>query len=96
MANTTQRPYHRIITLIERHGGEMTFRPMGAGGDWVIQLHGRTKTVPCRDRTVNALDRLYVPLRPAPQTWEDYADDAPLVDDAFWGLVNLVQGTEAT
>ena len=86
---TTPRPYAQIRGLIENLGGTMTFAPMGAGGDWVLSLHGRTATVPCRDQNVNALDRLYIAKVATPETWADYDASAPLVGDAFWRLVEI-------
>jgi hypothetical protein len=83
-----QRPYRAIRDLIESLGGTMTWRPMGSGGDWVLDLRGRTATVECRDRQVNDLDRLYVSKVHHPATWDDYDHDARLTSDAFWKLVH--------
>lgn len=91
MANQTVRPYDSLRSLVDSIGGTMVFVPVGHGGDWEIRLHGRSKTVPCRDRSVNDLDRLYVANVPNPQTWADYDDDASLADDAFWRLVDLMR-----
>jgi hypothetical protein len=89
------RPYARVRTLVREIGGEMNWRPRGRGGDWEIRLHGKTAIVPCRDRTVNALDALYIAKIRDPKTWDDFEEDAPLVGDAFWRLVDLVRANEA-
>jgi len=79
-----QRPYNAVRHLIESLGGTMTWRPMGAGGDWVLNLQGGTAVVECRDSRVNDLDRLYVSKVLHPETWDDYAQDVASVSDAFW------------
>lgn len=91
MSTPYTRPYDRVRELIERCGGTMEWKPMGQGGDWHLTLHERTTVVPCRDRTVNDLDRLYEPNQEVqdPVTWDDYEQDAPLKNDAFWRLVGL-------
>ena len=89
-----QRPYAHVRDLVEKHGGSMTFRPKGAGGDWVLQLEGKTLTVECRSNKANELDRLYKAKVDRPETWEDYAPDAPLVPRAFWGLIRLFDKAE--
>jgi hypothetical protein len=93
MTTTDQiRPaYTEIHALIAQHGGNMTWRPMGRGGDWVIDLHGKTAVVRCRDRNVNPLDHLYEAKVPTPKTWDDYELDAPLLEGAFWKLIDLVR-----
>lgn len=85
------RPYEAIRAMIEGIGGTMIFLPMGAGGDWELQLHGKRVVVPCRDQSVNSIDRFYEATRPDPKTWADYAPDAALVPDAFWKLMHLFQ-----
>lgn len=85
------RPYAKVRELIEKMDGTMTWRPMGAGGDWELVLHSKTAVVTCRDQNLNALDRLYVAKVPNPKTWADYDQDAPLVEAAFWELIELVR-----
>ena len=62
-----QRPYRAVRDLIESLGGTMTWQSMESGGDWVLDLQGRTATVECRDRRVNDLDGLYVCRFPTPR-----------------------------
>ena len=85
------RPYEEVRALVEQIGGTMTFRPMGRGGDWILDLHGKTAVVGCRDRRVNALDYCYVAKVSTPTTWADYEPDAPLRADAFWTVIDLVR-----
>ncbi len=40
------RPYEEIHQLLAQHGGTMTWRPMGRGGDWVLSLHDKTAVIP--------------------------------------------------
>lgn len=87
----TIRPYEKVRALIERIGGSMTWRPMGSGGDWVLDLYGKTAVVACRDQSVNPLDHFYVAKIATPRTWADYEPDAPLLEGAFWKLVDLVR-----
>lgn len=83
-------PYEKVQLLLESIGGQMTYRPGGGpGGVWVLHLWGRTTEVEVRDNRVNRLDHLYVAKIQNPKTWEDYALEAELVDDAPWKLVAL-------
>ena len=91
----TIRPYQKVRALMEQIGGTMTWRPMGAGGDWELVLFGKAVVVACRDQNVNALDRLYVAGVPNPKTWADYDQDALLVEGAFWELIDLVRSEGA-
>jgi hypothetical protein len=85
------RDYGRVRDLIESLGGRMEWLPGGGpGGVWELTLGEYTATIPARDRRVNSLDRLYVPAVENPQTWDDYAKDAPLVEDAPERLVALL------
>ena len=70
--------------MIAQLGGTMAWRPMGHGGDWEIELHGRSAVIKCRNREVNALDDFYKAKVPTPMTWDDYDVDAPLCEGAFW------------
>lgn len=90
-----KRPYGLVRDIVEAAGGKMSWQPMGAGGDWLLELHGRRALVPCRDRSVNALDRLYVPKAGIgnPSTWADYPEPAALKPDAFWRLVGLFESS---
>lgn len=93
MTDTT-RPYEKVRALIKQMDGTMTWYPTGRGGYWEIALHGKTGRVQCPDRSINALDRLYATNVADPQTWDDYDDDAALVEGvegAFWGLIKIVQ-----
>lgn len=85
------RPYEKVRSLVEGIGGTMVFQPLGAGGDWELQLHGKKAVVRCRDQSVNSLDRFYESTKADPKTWADYDPDAPLVPGAFWRLIDLVQ-----
>ena len=89
MTTAAARPYTEIQELVTHHGGKMTWRPMGQGGDWILQLHGKTAVIQCRDRKVNALDSFYVSKTTAPDTWEDFDHPAPMRDGSFWRLINL-------
>jgi len=87
------RAYKEVRELVERCGGSMEWRPMGRGGDWELELHGKSAVVSCRDRSVNALDNLYEPKQGVqdPKTWDDYEPEAPLKQGAFWKLIELIR-----
>jgi hypothetical protein len=87
--------YEKLQGFVKQIGGEITWHPMGRGGDWHLNLHGKTAIVGCRDRTVNRLDHCYVPKVLSPKTWDDYDKDAPLAPDAFWKLVDIVHPESA-
>lgn len=88
------RAYTRLRHFIAIIGGDMVWAPQGAGGEWVVSLRGRTRRFECHSEAVNPLDSLYVsdPANP-PRTWVDFPDGerTPLVDDAFWKLVDLLR-----
>lgn len=88
----TTGAYRLVRDLVESLGGTSEFRKGGGpGGVWVFNLRGRALMVDARDRSINALDRLYVHKAAVaePTSWEDYEQDAPLRDDAFWQLLRL-------
>lgn len=91
MTKHVVQPYERVNELIKSIGGTMSFVPggSGGGGKWILLLRGKEREVPVHDQKVNALDQLYVPKVEEPLTWSDYDSDAPLVEDAFWRLVDL-------
>lgn len=88
---STKRPYNEVIAMVKRLGGSMEWRPMGKGGNWEIELHGKKAVVLCRDNTVNSLDLLYEPKQGVqdPKTWADYEPHGPLKAGAFWKLTEL-------
>ena len=87
------RAYRKVQELVAGLGGNMEWRPMGKGGDWELELHGKKAVVTCRDQNVNSLDDLYEPKRGVqnPKTWADYEPDGPLKEGAFWKLIELLQ-----
>lgn len=86
------RVYDPVRSLLMQHDGSMNWKPGGGpGGAWVLELHGKTVVVPCRNNHVNALDRLYVASVPDPQTWDDYPKPGRLLPGAFWLLIDLFQ-----
>ena len=91
--HTEPRAYEKLRALVKKFGGSMDYHPTGRGGEWVVGLHGEKKVIPCPDDRVNELDGFYVPENPTPRTWDDYAADAPLIEEnaAFWRLVDLVK-----
>jgi len=56
----------------------------------VIELHGKTAVVRCRNQNVNALDHFYVARVSTPETWADYDSGASLREGAFWKLIDLL------
>lgn len=75
----------------------MTWHPTGHGGEWILALRGKTKVIQCPNLRVNALDELYEQDEntSAPQTSGEYAaHDAPLVEGAFWKLIELMLRSE--
>ncbi len=68
----------------------MEFHPggTGGGGDWVINLRGKTTRIRCTE--LNPLDTLYRPKEPSksPETWDDYSEN--LVADAASRLEDIV------
>src|SRR5262245_51594914 len=89
-----ERAYADVCDLVKRLGGSMVFEPGGGpGGVWTISLHGVTKRVKCRDRSVNDLDMLYIARAdvPVPRTWDDYEHPYQLQPDAFWKLIDLLR-----
>ena len=60
----------------------------------MIDLHGKTAVVLCRDTNVNALDDFYAANVLAPKTWDDCDVGAPLREGAFWKLIDLVVSSE--
>ena len=80
-----------LIESVDSEGGCMWWRSGGSGGGgvWVLELRGRTTTVPVHGHEKNALDSLYIPKVDEPKTWDDYDHPGTLKDDAFWELVAL-------
>jgi len=67
----------------------------GGGGNWAVSLWGKTAIFRVKSNDVNDLDRLYVCDADNPTTWEDYDENAPLVENAFAlfaGLIALKAG----
>lgn len=95
MTTPPTNTYTKVQELIQKHHGTMAFYPMGRGGEWRIELHGKTGVVPVPNMDVNALDRLYVPSGHAnPQTSTEYANhNAEFVDEkaAFWAIIGIIQ-----
>ncbi len=81
----------RLRNFIKLIGGTMTFHPGGAGGggEWELELWGKTDRVPVRNDQVNRLDRLYISNVKNPTTWQDYESPGTLVDTVFWELIAL-------
>lgn len=69
--------YDKIRSLVEQHGGSMTFVRKGYRyGAWVIRIGGREKIIEAEgNHSLPDLDRLYEPKDHVsdPKTWDDYS-----------------------
>ena len=77
------RAYGKLRSIVERHGGSMTYEREGRPryGVWVITLGAETKIVPATgEKSFPELDKFYVPKIVEPKTWDDRHDR--LLDDA--------------
>lgn len=91
-ASLDKNAYGKLRAFVESLGGSMNYKPGGGpGGVWQIELHGRTAEVAVRDSGLNLLDLLYVAKTSNPRSWDDFEKNPPLVDNAFWKLVNLIE-----
>lgn len=86
----TRKAYDLIQNLVEKLGGTMTFIREGYRyGAWVITIGEKSRVFLCEgNRSLPALDQLYVPKVENPNHWDEYKHE--LVKDAETKLLSLL------
>jgi hypothetical protein len=86
-----KRAYDLVRTMVEEHGGVIWFQRKGQprGGAWVISYQGYEKAFPTEGRTFPSIDKLYVPKKAFPDTWDDYKNE--LIPNAWEVLVDSLK-----
>ena len=85
------RVYDLVRSIVERLYGSMIYECQGYRyGAWVIRIGNKNAIVEAGgDQRFPEVDRLYVPTRPDPQTWDDYLNE--LVPDAEARLLSMLR-----
>lgn len=85
-----RRAYEEIRSMVEQHGGTMTFQREGfqVGGAWIVRYSGKESVFHSGGGKFPGLDELYIPNIANPKTWDDYSN--VLVDDSWDKLLHLI------
>ena len=86
----SRRVYEEIRTMVEEHGGSMTYQREGfpPGGAWVVRYKDKERAFPSGGSKFPGIDNLYIPNVAYPKTFYDYKN--VLVDGAWEKLLRLL------
>ncbi len=86
----SHRAYEEVRTMVEQHGGSMTFQREGFshGGAWIIRYEGKQRAFPSGGRRFPGIDDLHVPRTSHPKTWDDYEN--ALIQGTWEKLLRLL------